>query len=314
MKPMANLAYIQITRNCNQKCLICSNPPSGWKDLPLARVKKIIDGYVGENYEGLILSGGEPTIYPFLPEVLTYCRQKKFPVRIITNGQNLADPNYVLKLKKAGLEHVGLSIYSCHPEVQAKLTGNKDALSNIEAALKNLIKNKVRMDICIAISKMNADHLSEIVSFILKKYPSITHFIFNNLDPTASRVRQNRHTIPALGDMELELLRALKLLAKKKKTFRVERVPLCYLPGFEYCSTETRKIVKGELRPIYFLDEKGFFLQKGFLHEQSSKCRICSLRKICAGLFRKNKDFSGEELYPVFVSEREIREKILSDK
>lgn len=308
---MANLAYIQITRQCNQKCLICSNPPSGWKDLPLFKVKKIINGYIGKNYEGLILSGGEPTVYPHLPEVLTYCRQKKFPVRIISNGQKLADPSYVKELKKAGLKHAGISIYSHRPEIQAGLTGNPNALSNIKKALKNLVRAEIRIDICMAISKMNADHLSEAVDFILKKFPSIKHFIFNNLDPTTSRVRQNRHTIPTLGDMELELIRALKLLEKKEKTFRVERVPLCYLPGFEHCSTETRKIAKGELRPIYFLDKKGFLLQEGFFHKKCQKCRACSLKSICAGLFQINRAFSSKELYPVFVSEAEIREKIL---
>ncbi len=311
---MANLAYIQITRNCNQNCLICSNPPSGWKDLPLAKVKKIIDGYVVKNYEGLILSGGEPTIYPFLPEVIAYCRQKRFPVRIITNGQNLANREFVRKLKKAGLNHVGLSIYSCRPEIQAGLTRNKNALSHIEAALKNLIKAKIRIDICIAISKLNADHLSEVVKFILKKYPSINHFIFNNLDPTTSRVRENPKTIPTLGEIELELFRSLKLLSAKKKTFRVERVPLCYLPGFEHCSTETRKIVKGELRPIYFLDQKGFLLQKGFVHNKSAKCRICSLNEICAGLFRLGEEFSEKELYPVFVPKEEVIQKVIAEK
>lgn len=308
---MANLAYIQITRQCNQKCLICSNPPSGWRDLPLAKVEKIINGYIGKNYEGLILSGGEPTIYPHLPEVIAYCRQKKFPVRIISNGQKLADPSYVRELKKVGLKHAGISIYSHRPEIQAGLTGNTDALPNIQAALKNLIKAEIRIDICIAISKLNADHLSETVGFILKKFPSIKHFIFNNLDPTTSRVRQNPQTIPTLGGMELELIKSLTLLEKKKKTFRVERVPLCYLPGFEYCSTETRKIVKGELRPIYFLDKKRFLLQRGFFHKKCRKCLTCCLKKICAGLFQMNKTFSSKELYPVFVSEAEIREKIL---
>jgi radical SAM superfamily enzyme YgiQ (UPF0313 family) len=42
---MANFAYIQITRECNRECLFCSNPPSGWKDMPLSKAKKIVDDY-----------------------------------------------------------------------------------------------------------------------------------------------------------------------------------------------------------------------------------------------------------------------------
>jgi hypothetical protein len=37
------------------------------------------------------------------------------------------------------------------------------------------------------------------------------------------------------------------------------------MPGFEHCSTETRKIIKQENRPIFFLDEKGLMKQENFL-------------------------------------------------
>jgi MoaA/NifB/PqqE/SkfB family radical SAM enzyme len=311
---MANLAYIQITRECNQRCIICSNPPSGWRNLTLARAKKLVDKYIKAEHDGLILSGGEPTVYPFLAEIISYCRIKKFPVRLISNGQKMADAKYLNSLVRAGLRHVGISIYSNNPKIQAQITRNDGALVNVEAALKNLIKAKIRIDICIAISKLNADHLSSVVRFILKKYPSITHFVFNNLDPTASRVKENPHTIPRLTDLEVELIKSLNLLVKHKKTCRVERIPLCYLPEFEYCSTETRKIVKKETRPIYFLDEKGFLLQEGFVHEKGRQCKICFLNDICAGLFQAGKYFDMKELYPVFVSKEEIKRKILADE
>ena len=40
----------------------------------------------------------------------------------------------------------------------------------------------------------------------------------------------------------------MRFLHKEGRTFRVERVPLCYMTEFAHCSTETRKIVKGEER------------------------------------------------------------------
>ena len=311
---MANLAYIQITRECNQRCIICSNPPSGRRNLTLARAKKLIDKYIKAGHDGLILSGGEPTVYPFLAEIIAYCRRKKFPVRLISNGQKMADAKYVKLLARAGLRHVGISIYSNNTEIQTQITRNNSALANVEAALSNLIEAKIRIDICIAISKLNANHLSSVVRFVLKKYPSITHLVFNNLDPTASRVKENPQTIPRLADLEIELVKSLKLLAKNKKTCRVERVPLCYLPEFEYCSTETRKIVKKETRPIYFLDEKGFLLQEGFVHEKGRQCKVCFLNDICAGLFQAKTYFDIKELYPVFVSKKEVERKILADE
>jgi MoaA/NifB/PqqE/SkfB family radical SAM enzyme len=311
---MANLAYIQITRKCNQKCRFCSNPPSRYKPFPINTLKKLVDNYIKKRYDGVIFSGGEPTLYPFLPEIISYCNSKNFPCRIITNGQKLSDFKYLSTLIEAGLNHIHLSIYSHKPEIQNFLTQNESSFENIKKALENLSKTKIKVDINITINKYNSNHLSELVKFLVKNYPFLSHFVFNNLDPTTDRVKKNPDTIPTFLDFELELIKALKFLEKNKKTFRVERVPLCYLPEFEYCSTETRKIVKNEIRPIYFLDKRGFCLQKSFFYQKSEKCKVCFLNSICAGVFGLGKYYSEKEIYPVFVSKEKIIEKILSEE
>lgn len=308
---MAVLAYLQLTRKCNQKCRFCSNPPSGWKDLSLEKVKKIIDKYIKEKYDGVILTGGEPTLYQELLEVINYCQKRNFQCRIITNGQKIAQKKYLKSLIEVGLSHLHISIYSHYQKIQAFLTQNKNSLKNIKTALENLSEfKKVRTDINIAINKYNANHLSELVEFIVKNYPFVSHFIFNNLDPTTNRVKKNPDTIPRLNDFELELIKSLKFLEKNRKTFRVERVPLCYLPEFEYCSTETRKIVKQEIRPIYFLDERGFLKQENFIYQKGEACQYCNLSRICAGLYQMDKYYSSKELYPVFISLQSIIKKI----
>jgi MoaA/NifB/PqqE/SkfB family radical SAM enzyme len=310
---MANLAYLQVTRFCNQKCRFCSNPPSGWKDLTLAGAKKVIDKYIKEGYGGVILTGGEPTIYPFLPDLISYCRKKKLPSRLITNAQKTADKKYLDGLIKAGLEHIHVSIYSHHPEIQGYLTQNEESFWNIKKTLENLSNNvkKITVNVNITLNKQNSDHLSNLISFIVKNYPFVQHFVFNNLDPISDRVKKNKDTIPKLVDFELELVKALNFLEKNKKTFRIERTPLCYMPGFEHCSTETRKIVKDESRPLFFLDKRGFRVQKKFYRDKAKCCLSCSLNDICAGLYEMDKCFDSKELYPVFVSQEAVINRVL---
>ncbi len=308
---MANLAYLQITRNCNQKCRFCSNPPTSCKDLELTEIKKIIRQFIEKKYEGIILTGGEPTLHKNLIEIIKYCRKIKFPCRIITNGQKTSEMKYLNSLIAAGLKHFHISIYSHFSQIQAFLTQNKDSLKNIKLTLEHLKKFKeVRVDINITINKYNANHLSKLVKFIVKKYPFVSHFIFNNLDPTTERVKENPDTIPKLNDFLLELNKALQFLEKNQKTFRVERVPLCYLPNFEFCSTETRKIVKKEVRPVYFLDKRRYLVQKNFIYQKGEVCQFCTLTKICAGLYQMDKFYSSKELYPVFLSHEEIKKII----
>ena len=84
---MANFAYIQITRECDQECLFCSNPPSGWKDMSLAKAKSVVDDYIKKGYDGVILTGGEPTKYPKLAGLIRHCTKRKIETKIITNAQ-----------------------------------------------------------------------------------------------------------------------------------------------------------------------------------------------------------------------------------
>jgi radical SAM protein with 4Fe4S-binding SPASM domain len=310
---MANFAYLQITRECDQECLFCSNPPSGWKDMSLAKAKKIIDAYDKAGYDGVILTGGEPTKYSYLSGLIKYCSEKKIYTKLITNAQKTADKKFLMNIVKSGLQQVHVSIYSHRKDIQSFLTKKEDSLENIKKTLGHLSQiPEVRTDVNITFNKYNADHLSSIAQFIIKNYPFVEHFSCNNLDPTSEKAKKNTDTIPKFSDMELELVKMAEVLEENHKTFRIERVPLCYMPGFEHLSTETRKIVKEELRPLHFLDNRGVVLQKNFFREKSPRCQSCSLNEICAGLCAMDKYYSSKELHPVFVSKKEIIRKIVN--
>jgi MoaA/NifB/PqqE/SkfB family radical SAM enzyme len=312
---MAKLGYLQVTRQCNQQCIICSNPPTE-KTLSLKKAKEKIDEIKSEGGAGVIITGGEPTLYEKLPELIAYAHEQGVFSRIITNGQKMADFKYAKSLKAAGLQHLHLSIYSYRKDIQAAIAQRDDSLANILRTLHNLQQLKgITININIAISKLNAAHLSKTVTWLVTEYPFIEHFVFNNLDPFMNRASENApQVVPRLHDFELELHRALKILTEKQKTFRVERVPLCYLAGFEFACTETRKIVKQESRTVYFLDQKGKSTQNEWKSEKAKNCTACSLDSICAGLYGRGSYYAVAELGPVFVSKDEIIKKIKNEK
>ncbi|HPB52019.1 MAG TPA: radical SAM protein, partial [Myxococcota bacterium] len=99
---MANLGYIQVTRLCNQKCRMCSNPERE-ATLTFDQARALIDDFVNRRYDGIILTGGEPTMHPELAGIIRYARERGIPSRIITNGQKTCDPEYLDGLIEAGL-------------------------------------------------------------------------------------------------------------------------------------------------------------------------------------------------------------------
>lgn len=311
---MANIGYIQVVRHCNHFCGFCSNPTTPYVH-DFDTMKVLVDDLVGRGYFGAILTGGEPSLHPDLPKIARYASDAGLHVRMITNGYRMSDPEFAREMAAAGLKLVHISIYSVRPEVEEKLRGLSGTLERAFAALDNAHAAGIEVNVNCVINKLNADHLDENIRYYAKHHPYVRHFIWNNLDPSMGRAEVNQAQFtPRLADFEVSLDRAMRLLHASGRTFRVEKVPLCYMVDFAWASTETRKIVKGEERVVHFLDEKQTVRQTDWEHIYSDACKVCSLRSICGGLFDRGNAYDPAELAPVFVSRDAIAEKILHDE
>src|SRR5262249_27029577 len=113
---MANLGYLQLTRNCLQHCRFCSNPPTG-VELTEPEMCAMVDELVDMGYDGVTLAGGEPTLSPLLPAALRYARERGLFSRMITNGQRLADADFFRECVDNGLTHIHVSLHSYRREV-----------------------------------------------------------------------------------------------------------------------------------------------------------------------------------------------------
>jgi MoaA/NifB/PqqE/SkfB family radical SAM enzyme len=308
---VANLGYMQVVRYCNQYCRFCSNPATGWV-LDLATAKRQIDDFCERGYFGVILTGGEPSLLDIIPEIARDAVARGLHVRMITNGSQLARPGLAETYVAAGCAHFHVSVHSCREPLEDFLTGVKGSFAQAVAALDNLGAAGATVNINTVINKLNADHLDENVKFFTARFPFLRHFVWNNLDPSMGRAETNRDTAHRLADFELSLCRAMRYLHATGRTFRVERVPLCYMTEFAHCSTETRKIIKGEERIVHFLDDKGTVRQTDFVHPKAPVCKQCTLDDICGGLFELGAHYDLGELHPVFVSRDEVVRKVLA--
>ncbi len=311
---MANIGYIQVVRHCNHFCGFCSNPTTPYVHT-FETMKVLVDDLVGRGYFGVILTGGEPSLHPELPRIARYASDQGLHVRMITNGWRLAEPDFAREMAEAGLRLVHVSVYSVRPEVEARLRGLPGTLEKAFAAIENAHAHGIEVNVNCVINKLNADHLDENIRHYLARHPHVRHFVWNNLDPSMGRAEVNQAEFtPRLADFEVSLHRALRLLHASGRTFRVEKVPLCYMTDFAWASTETRKIVKGEERVVHFLDHKQTVRQTSWEHIYAEACDACTLRTICGGLFDRGNAYDPAELSPVFVPRDAVVKAILEDK
>jgi MoaA/NifB/PqqE/SkfB family radical SAM enzyme len=269
-------------------------------DLTEGEMEGLIDDLVGMGYDGVILTGGEPTLSPLLFPALRYASRKGLHSRMITNGQRLADRDFFREAVGQGLSHVHVSLHSYRPEVHDFITAYPGAWETLVTCLSHVPEMGITNDINTVINTYNADHLHETVMWLVDRFPHIRHFVWNNMDPDGNRAAENPDCIARHHEFQVSLELAMEYLQRTGRTFRAERVPLCYMRRFAWSSTETRKIVKDEERCIRFLDQKGFVHQKEFLHGKGRACEACRFDPICAGMFSMAKSFDEAELSPVF--------------
>jgi MoaA/NifB/PqqE/SkfB family radical SAM enzyme len=307
---MANLGYLQLTRNCVQHCRFCSNPPTGI-ELTEGEMRALVDDLVAMRYDGVILTGGEPTLSPLLFPALAYAREKGLFTRMITNGQRLAEREFFRSCVDHGLSHVHVSLHSYRPEVHDFITDYPGAWSALVRCLSHVPEMGITCDINTVINAYNSDHLHETVMWLCDRFPFIRHFVWNNMDPDGNRTEENPDCVPRHAEFQVSLELAMEYLHRTGRTFRAERVPLCYMRRFAWASTEARKIVKEEERCVRFLDRRGLIHQREFLHGKGAACDVCRFDPICAGLFSMAKTYDERELSPVFDDPAAVIAEIL---
>jgi MoaA/NifB/PqqE/SkfB family radical SAM enzyme len=149
---------------------------------------------------------------------------------MISNGMMCANPTFMKKLSDAGLELVHFSVYSCHAQIHDFLTDTPGSWVKLMKSITNALNNGIRVQINTVINHYNETHLDATVQFLVKHFSPIRHFVWNNLDPLMMRKTDTAwSTLPNYDNFAPSLGKAMKFLEDSGRTFRVERVPLCYM-------------------------------------------------------------------------------------
>ncbi len=295
---MANIGYIQVNRHCNNACHFCSNPSNG-NNISYERGIELIDDFIDRGYRGIIFTWWEPTLSPDLPRWLSYTKEKWIENRMISNGMMCSNPEFMKRLADGGLELVHFSVFSCYEKVHDFLSDTPWSWKKLMASITNALNNGVRVQINTVMNHYNQEHLDKTVVFLTKHFPPIQHFVWNNLDPEMMRKTDTAwSTLPDFDAFAPSLNRAMKYLESTGRTFRAEKVPLCYIPGYEWSSTETRKIVKDEERIVHFLDFRDTIHETQWDHGKAPECKTCDLNHICGGIYEREKYYDFVKVYP----------------
>lgn len=87
---MTRIVRLLLTQHCTARCAYCHNEGqgAGRKQLVLADIARLLQRFAtqGMQVDEYVLSGGEPTLHPQLPEIARLCRQSGARVSLNTHG------------------------------------------------------------------------------------------------------------------------------------------------------------------------------------------------------------------------------------
>lgn len=158
---------------CNRKCIHCGIEGfkmllenKDWYDIEL--LKKEIDAFTDFNKE-LIFTGGEPSIYPKMKEILEYASSKGFKnISMCTNGMEMSD--HAKEFKDAGLTRCYVTVM-CTPDTAEEIHGRADSYDALVSGVQTLRDNYIEWFACITVIKQNYKRLDEIARIIKSLEP-----------------------------------------------------------------------------------------------------------------------------------------------
>lgn len=182
---LAKLGVLQLTNifispshECNANCVHCYEKFSSKKDVSLSTddVKKIIDQFCSLGGILVYFCSGEFLLRKDAIELIRYVHRKNMLVSVTSNGL-LLNENKIDELKKAGLNHLVVSIDSANPEVHDAYRNAKGCFEKAINAIKLAKQKGIRTQIWTYVTKTNFSELEGIAS-LTKELCTDPAFVF----------------------------------------------------------------------------------------------------------------------------------------
>ena len=143
-KPIPFSIVFALTYECQCNCIHCSVSDYRMQgnDLATEEVKSILDFVNRWGPVKVTFFGGEPLLRSDLVQLVEYAFKKGIRVSIDTNGILLTE-NMVIKLKKAGIANINVSIDSCDEFMHDSLRQRQGCFQSAVNGLKLCVKYKI---------------------------------------------------------------------------------------------------------------------------------------------------------------------------
>ncbi len=185
-----NLIQIRPITGCNMKCIYCSvSEGPGFERLRdyvvdyeylLKEYDKLVDFKGRKNIEAHIDGQGEPTLYPWIVDLVQGLSDIEGTeiISMQTNGYRLND-KLIEDLEAAGLTRINLSVDSLRDEKIRLINRTPVSASRIKKIIEAIVSSKIRLLVApLWLPGINDEDIVEIIEYVLSLKPKSEWPIF----------------------------------------------------------------------------------------------------------------------------------------
>ena len=259
------------TSRCNNRCIMCCQPPLDVDDIDELYQENIERIYGAPRDLPMIgITGGEPTLLGDRLITLVALIREQMPdteIHILSNGRAFVNGDYAQRLADVGGGKlvVGVPFHSDYAKDHDTIAGCKGAFKETILGLYNLAAAGIYIELRIVMNALNYKRFFAMAQYIHRNLSFIDWVAFMGMEYVGYAVKHNRNIWIEPKDYIPELTSAVRYLAEWNYDVCIYNIPLCLLP---------KEFHKFAVKSIS--DWKNKYLDI---------CEQCSLKADCCGLF-----------------------------
>ena len=168
--PLPPAVNFHLWEPCNMRCRFCFATFQDVKQtvlprghLPRDQALSVVEQLAAAGFDKITFAGGEPTLCPWLGELIELAKRRGLTTMLVTNGSRLLTPGW-LDTHSAHLDWVVLSIDSADPRTHERMgrsiagqAGRALAVDHYMALAAELRRRNVRLKVNTVVTAENAD-------------------------------------------------------------------------------------------------------------------------------------------------------------
>ncbi len=284
----ANCNSILLTEQCNNYCLMCSQPPKladdSWIVNEVLELLPMIDRGTRE----LVYSGGEPTLLgQNLIRILNATKAwlPDTAIHVLSNGRRFSDESFASDYAAVGHPDlmVGIPVYSDIANIHDYVVQAHGAFDDTIRGILNLKRYGQRVEIRVVVHKQTYERLKELAEFITRNLLFIDHVAIMGLEMTGFTKFNIADLWVDPHDYRSHLYDAVTHLALHGVNVSIYNHQLCVLD-----------------QRLWRFSKKSI---SDWKNEYFAECTDCSKREQCGGFFSSASLRYSDYIRPIKLSE-----------